>query len=58
MTLILFHLFLSAYIIAIIAIITLLFALFLSQTIMAIISFEDYYLTYCFPHILLQLLLL
>ena len=43
MTLLLFHLLFSSYIIAIIAIMTLLFALFLSQTIITIILFEKYY---------------
>ena len=46
MTLILFHLFFSAYIITIIAIITLLFALFVYQAIITIIFFETYYFNY------------
>jgi hypothetical protein len=53
MTLLLFHLFLSPYIIAIIAIITLLFDLFLHQTIMTIITFNAYYDTYFCMYILL-----
>ncbi len=54
----LWHLFYSAYIISIIAIITVLFELFLSQTIIPIITFEVYYCNYMLPRILWQLWLL
>ncbi len=51
----LFHLLFSAYIIAIIAIITLLFTILLTHTIMIIMVFEKYYCNYRFLSILLEL---
>ena len=55
MAILLFHLLFSAYIIAIIAIITLSFTLLLTRTIITIMFFEKYYCNYCFPSRLLEL---
>jgi hypothetical protein len=55
MAILLFHLLLSEYIIAIVAIITLLFTLLLTHTIMTIMFFEEYYYNYRFPCLLLEL---